>query len=65
MDSVKGVGKKGDYLSYLLRLWRDSGDTAIWRASVQSPHTGERIHFASIEELLAYLRRQTTKSTHG
>ena len=65
VDSVKDVGKQTDYFSYLLRLWRDSDDTALWRASLQSPHTGERIHFASFEELLEYLRRQTTASTQG
>jgi hypothetical protein len=63
MDLVKDVGKQADYVSYLLRLWRDSDEPALWRASLQSPYTGERIHFASFEELLEYLRRQTTTST--
>jgi hypothetical protein len=65
MDSVKDVGKYTDYLSYLLRLWRDSDDRAPWRASLQSAQTCERIHFASLESLLDYLRRQTTTSTQG
>jgi hypothetical protein len=62
--------ERPDYLSYLLRLWRvrergppdgeppDSGVSA-WRASLQSPGTGERIGFRTLEELFAFLRGQT------
>jgi hypothetical protein len=54
----------GDYLSYLLRLWRvhspDSSDEApVWRASLEDAGTGERVGFASLDDLLAYLHRQT------
>ena len=53
-----------DYLSYLLRLWRagaekDSppGDERLtWRASLQSPQTGERVGFLSLEKLFDFLR---------
>lgn len=48
-----------DYISYLLRVWRSNGDKTDWRASLQNPHTGERIGFASIDELCIFLRRQT------
>jgi hypothetical protein len=55
-----------DYLSYLLRLWRVSGsedgsgeEETVWRASLESSYTGERIGFASLEELFEFLRRQT------
>jgi hypothetical protein len=55
-----------DYLSYLLRLWRVSGDgelpgmgrKAIWRASLESTRTGELETFASLDELFDYLREQ-------
>ncbi|MEJ2736834.1 MAG: hypothetical protein P8189_25265 [Anaerolineae bacterium] len=47
-----------DYISYLLRVWRSNGDATTWRASLQNPHTGERIGFASINELCAFLRQQ-------
>jgi len=45
------------YLSYLLRLWQ-TGDRGklIWRASLESPGTGERHGFASIGELLSFLQ---------
>jgi hypothetical protein len=53
-----------DYLSYLLRLWRtrERGPpdwrSPVWRASLQSPQTGERVHFATLDELFAFLREQ-------
>jgi len=48
------------YLSYLLRLWQiKSGGELVWRASLESPHTGERRGFASLEALFAFLRWQT------
>lgn len=55
-----------DYLSYLLRLWRVDGDDAaqptanqaVWRASLENPHTGERKGFASLEALFDFLREQ-------
>lgn len=59
------------YLSYLLRLWRVSceDETAscasadllhgtrnpAWRASLESPLTGERLGFGSLEDLYGFL----------
>jgi hypothetical protein len=56
-----------DYLSYLLCLWRVSGDgeflgmgrKATWRASLESTRTGERRGFAGLDELFDFLREQT------
>lgn len=43
-------------LSYLLRLWRTDGAGSLcWQASLEVPETGERIGFASLEQLFAYL----------
>jgi hypothetical protein len=50
---------QADYVSYLPRLWRGSDEGAVWRASLQSPHTGERVGFASLEKLHDFLRRKT------
>ncbi|MFN2186199.1 MAG: hypothetical protein ACK2UU_19625 [Anaerolineae bacterium] len=48
------------YVSYLLRLWREKdGQTTWWRASLQDSHSGERIGFAHLDELVAFLREQT------
>jgi hypothetical protein len=62
-----------DYLSYLLCLWRVSGDgaslgmgnRAIWRASLESTRTGERRAFASLDELFDFLRDQTGEQAEG
>jgi hypothetical protein len=54
-----GGGEARDYVAYLLRLWREtSGGSSRWRASLQDPHSGERIGFASLTELFGYLRRE-------
>ena len=68
------MGEQPDYLSYLLRLWRESDDgkphredaesghaggKVVWRASLESVCTGERRSFASLEELFDFLREQT------
>jgi len=42
--------------SYLLRLWCiDEPGNLNWQASLEIPETGERIGFASLEELFTYL----------
>ena len=49
-----------DYQSFLLRMWRQEGSQAgAWRASLESPHTGERWHFAGLAELFDFLGVQT------
>ncbi len=54
----RSEGKK-QYLSFMLRMWRANGEgKAAWRASLESPHTGESIGFASLEELFTFLRQQ-------
>ena len=47
------------YRAYLLRLWQiDDGDMAAWRASLETPGTGERRGFGSLEELCRWLQDQ-------
>ena len=51
---------RGDrnYLAYLLRLWRTGpGKSAGWRASLQDPHTSQRIEFANLEDVVAFLKQ--------
>jgi 3-hydroxyisobutyrate dehydrogenase/glyoxylate/succinic semialdehyde reductase len=45
------------YISYLLRLWQESGKEGelIWRASLESPHTGKQFGFANLEQLFEFL----------
>ncbi len=52
------------YLSYLLRLWQTSdGKTQIWQASLETPGTGERQGFGSLEELFDFLEAQISQTT--
>lgn len=47
------------YLSYLLRLWRSGKDERVaWRASLESPLSGERRGFASLKDLFTFLEVQ-------
>lgn len=46
-------------MAYLLRLWQvEAEEDAPWRASVESPRTGERQGFASLAELMAFLEKE-------
>jgi hypothetical protein len=47
------------YQAYLLRLWRTRYQGQWqWRASLESPHTGERQTFTSLEQCFAFLRER-------
>lgn len=56
-----------NYRAYLLRLWRVNEASApekqMWRASLEDAQTGERLAFASLERLFAFLFDQTTQAT--
>ena len=45
------------YIAYMLRLWQAGSRDGIpvWRASLENPHTGERLVFGDTEGLLAFL----------
>lgn len=52
-----------NYVSYLLRLWQvQSAGRLIWRASLQSTATGERLGFADFESLVAFLLEEIAKT---
>jgi len=54
------MGEHPGYLAYMLRMWRvEAEDGPVWRASVESPHTGERQGFARLEALFAFLEEKT------
>ena len=60
------TGEQRGYLAYMLRLWRvDTGEGAAWRASVESPHTGERRGFASLDALFAFLVEEMGGDVRG
>lgn len=47
------------YLAFLLRLWQVRSEAGpAWRVSLESARNGERLGFASLDELLVFLRRR-------
>ena len=59
------MGKRSGYLAYLLRMWRvEAEEGPVWRASLESPHTGERAGFASLEALFAFLMEKAGEDVH-
>ncbi len=60
------IRKQRQYFSYLLRLWCvDGNQTPVWYASLENPHTGERLHFRSTARLFAFLEDQCTAKDRG
>jgi hypothetical protein len=53
------------YRVYLLRLWRAETPDPGWRASLEDPHTGKRIGFASLEQLFTFLMDQVEGDAKG
>lgn len=53
------AGRERPYLAYLLRLWLVEGDGPVWRATLENPTTAERHGFASLDQLVAFLRTKT------
>jgi hypothetical protein len=55
---------KSSYHAYLIRLWsaHEQGQV-VWRASLENPHTGERLAFTSLQRLFAFLQDQTALFT--
>jgi hypothetical protein len=54
------MNKQRRYLSYMLRLWETSnGERQIWRASLESPGSGQRHGFASLQSLIEFLEART------
>ena len=46
------------YYAFLLRLWPENTGTeglSSWRATLEDPRSGERLGFASLEQLFAHL----------
>ncbi len=44
------------HITFLLRLWQvDETASSSWRAALEMPETGERLGFATLEQLFVYL----------
>ena len=47
------------YSSYLLRLWMsEENGRPIWRASLESTHTGQRRNFSDVRVLVEFLETE-------
>ena len=44
------------YVSFLVRMWREPEEENDWLAQVEHILSGEITYFASLEEMFAYLR---------
>ena len=57
------LGPPPRYRAYLLRCWAEHSPStaapAVWRYSLEDPHTGERRAFADLAALMAYLEAET------
>jgi hypothetical protein len=47
---------RATYRSYLLRVWSASGRDQDWRATIERIGQGDRLCFASLDELAAFLQ---------
>ena len=47
------------YRSYLLRLWMEPNNPPEWRAMLESPVSGERNGFATLEALFEFIQQET------
>lgn len=57
------MAKQGmDYIAYLLRLWRTE-HSGPWKASLEDPHTGQRVGFSTVSALYAFLDQEITQVT--
>ena len=50
--------KPPNYSAYLVRLWQESPHAA-WRASAQCASTGDKVYFASLNDLCTFLHTKT------
>jgi hypothetical protein len=46
-------------------LWRVSDEEAVWRASLESPHTGQRRGFANLTDLFTFLEQEVNRARQG
>lgn len=57
---------RAHYQAYMLRIWQDLNEpSSVWRASLESPHTGKRHGFTSLEALFDFLRQRADQQVDG
>jgi len=68
MNMNRDLDNKDAYSSYLLRIWRyekNKGSITskgiLWRVSLESTQTRDRINFSSLEAMFIFLKGQFTE----
>jgi hypothetical protein len=55
--------------AYMLRFWEvpshDSAGSPAWRFSLEDPHTGDKLGFANLEALVAFLSQELGEAPGG
>ena len=60
------TGEQRQYVAYLLRLGQVTGDgKLVWQASLEDPHTRQRLGFKNLEQLFTLLEEQTGGAPGG
>jgi hypothetical protein len=60
------AAERAHYQAYMLRIWKDQDEPgSVWCASLESPHTGERHGFDSLEALFDFLRQRADQQGDG
>lgn len=53
--------------AYMLRFWevrsRDPNRPSTWRFSLEDPHTGDKLGFADLEALVAFLETELANAS--
>jgi len=56
--------EESGYLAYMLRIWETKDrDASVWRTSLENPHTGARLSFATLEDLFAFLTKKVKENS--
>ena len=62
-NTVSLFEKPPRYHTFLLTLWeernQDLAESGVWRFRLQSPRTGKQHGFATLEELMVFLKEET------
>ncbi|MFH1634327.1 MAG: hypothetical protein ABIG63_10015 [Chloroflexota bacterium] len=54
---------KPNYVSFMVRLWREEPDKQGWLVQVEYIPNGEKKYFSSVEELFRFIREITEGET--
>ena len=57
-NQLEQAAQQTNRYSYLLRLWRTPQSSGLnWQVSLENPRTNERVGFANLEQMFAFLMR--------